>query len=63
MTTMLQAAPPSTRCRSSATATVNCRVMPGEPIDGVKATLENVLGDGQIAVTQIDTRPPARLRR
>jgi acetylornithine deacetylase/succinyl-diaminopimelate desuccinylase-like protein len=29
--------------------------MPGEPIDGVKATLEKVLGDDQIAVTQIDT--------
>lgn len=29
--------------------------MPGEPIDGVKATLEKVIGDSQIAVTQIDT--------
>jgi acetylornithine deacetylase/succinyl-diaminopimelate desuccinylase-like protein len=39
-----------------ATAKVNCRVMPGEPIDGVKATLEKVLADDQIVVTQID--PP-----
>jgi acetylornithine deacetylase/succinyl-diaminopimelate desuccinylase-like protein len=28
--------------------------MPGEPVDGVKATLERVLADDQITVTQID---------
>jgi acetylornithine deacetylase/succinyl-diaminopimelate desuccinylase-like protein len=39
-----------------AIAKVNCRVMPGESIDGVKATLDQVLADDQIAVTQID--PP-----
>ncbi len=37
-----------------ATAKVNCRIMPGEPVDGVKATLERVLADDQITVTQID---------
>jgi acetylornithine deacetylase/succinyl-diaminopimelate desuccinylase-like protein len=37
-----------------ATAKVNCRIMPGEPVDGVRATLERVLADDQIAVTQID---------
>jgi acetylornithine deacetylase/succinyl-diaminopimelate desuccinylase-like protein len=37
-----------------ASATVNCRVMPGEPIDEVKATLVRVLADDQIAVTQVD---------
>jgi acetylornithine deacetylase/succinyl-diaminopimelate desuccinylase-like protein len=37
-----------------ATAKVNCRIMPGEPVDGVKATLERVLADDQIVVTQID---------
>ncbi|WP_454625536.1 M20/M25/M40 family metallo-hydrolase [Bradyrhizobium cenepequi] len=36
-----------------ATAKVNCRIMPGEPVDGVKATLERVLADEQIQVTQI----------
>jgi acetylornithine deacetylase/succinyl-diaminopimelate desuccinylase-like protein len=36
-----------------ASASVNCRVMPGEPIDEVKATLERVLADDQIAVTQL----------
>jgi acetylornithine deacetylase/succinyl-diaminopimelate desuccinylase-like protein len=37
-----------------ASAKVNCRIMPGEPVDGVKAALERVLIDEQIAVTQID---------
>src|SRR5258705_11819445 len=39
-----------------ASAKVNCRVMPGEPVDEVKATLERVLADDQIVVTQLD--PP-----
>jgi acetylornithine deacetylase/succinyl-diaminopimelate desuccinylase-like protein len=37
-----------------ASATVNCRVMPGEAVDEVKATLERVLADDQITITQID---------
>ena len=37
-----------------ASAKVNCRVMPGEPVDEVKATLEQVLADDQITVTQLD---------
>ena len=32
---------------------VNCRIMPGEPVDDVKATLVRVLADDQIAVTQL----------
>src|SRR5262245_10532038 len=36
-----------------ARATVNCRIMPGEPVDDVKATLVWVLADDQIAVTQM----------
>ena len=36
-----------------ATAKVNCRIMPGEPVDEVKATLERVLADDQIVVTQL----------
>src|ERR1700676_2999507 len=34
-----------------ASAKVNCRIMPGEPVDEVKATLEKVLDDDQITVT------------
>ena len=37
-----------------ASAKVNCRIMPGEPVDGVKATLERVIADDQISVKQID---------
>jgi acetylornithine deacetylase/succinyl-diaminopimelate desuccinylase-like protein len=36
-----------------ASANVNCRIMPGEPVGEVKATLERVLADEQITVTQI----------
>jgi acetylornithine deacetylase/succinyl-diaminopimelate desuccinylase-like protein len=36
-----------------ARATVNCRIMPGDPVDEVKATLVRVLADDQIAVEQI----------
>jgi acetylornithine deacetylase/succinyl-diaminopimelate desuccinylase-like protein len=38
----------------SASAQVNCRVMPGEPVEEVKATLEQVLADPDIKLTQID---------
>jgi acetylornithine deacetylase/succinyl-diaminopimelate desuccinylase-like protein len=37
-----------------ASAKVNCRIMPGEPVDEVKATLERVLADDQVTVTQLD---------
>jgi acetylornithine deacetylase/succinyl-diaminopimelate desuccinylase-like protein len=37
-----------------ASATVNCRVMPGESVDEVKATLVRVLADDQIVITQVD---------
>jgi acetylornithine deacetylase/succinyl-diaminopimelate desuccinylase-like protein len=37
-----------------ASATVNCRIMPGVSADAVKATLEKVLADNQITVTQLD---------
>ena len=36
-----------------ASATVNCRIMPGESPEEVKATLERVLADDQITVTQL----------
>jgi acetylornithine deacetylase/succinyl-diaminopimelate desuccinylase-like protein len=34
----------------AARATVNCRIMPGEPVDEVKATLVRVVADDQTAV-------------
>jgi len=36
----------------TARATVNCRVLPGEPLAEVAATLRKVLADDQIALTQ-----------
>jgi acetylornithine deacetylase/succinyl-diaminopimelate desuccinylase-like protein len=36
-----------------ARATVNCRIMPGEPVDDIKAALVRVLADPQISVSQI----------
>ena len=36
-------------------AKVNCRVIPGEPAEGVKAALEKVLADDQIVVTSMDS--------
>ena len=36
-----------------ARATVNCRIMPGEPVEEVRQTLIRVLADDQISVTQI----------
>jgi acetylornithine deacetylase/succinyl-diaminopimelate desuccinylase-like protein len=47
-----------------ATAKVNCRIMPGESVDEVKATLERVLADDQIVVTQLGKpvlSPPSAL--
>jgi len=37
-----------------ATAKVNCRIMPGEPVDQVRAALVKTLADDQITVTQLD---------
>src|SRR5262249_13478988 len=37
----------------AARATVNCRIMPGEPVEEVAATLKRVLADDQISLTQI----------
>ncbi|MET0675563.1 MAG: M20/M25/M40 family metallo-hydrolase, partial [Bradyrhizobium sp.] len=42
-----------------ATAKVNCRIMPGEPADHVRAVLVKVLADDQITVTQIDEPTPS----
>jgi acetylornithine deacetylase/succinyl-diaminopimelate desuccinylase-like protein len=36
-----------------ASAKVNCRIMPGENVDQIKTTLERVLADEQISVTQL----------
>jgi acetylornithine deacetylase/succinyl-diaminopimelate desuccinylase-like protein len=52
--TMLEAGQAINALPQLASAKVNCRIMPGEPVDEVKATLERVLADDQITVTQLD---------
>ena len=43
----------------TARATVNCRILPGEPIDDVQKTLVRVLADDQISVTPSGTPVPS----
>ena len=50
--TMLQGGHAANALPQLATAKVNCRVIPGEPIDEIKATLARVLADDQISVSQ-----------
>ncbi len=52
--TMLQGGHAANALPQLASAKVNCRIMPGEPADEVKATLIKVLADDEIAVTQIE---------
>jgi len=52
--TMLQGGHAANALPQSATAKVNCRIIPGEPADEVKARLVKVLADNDIAVTQIE---------
>jgi acetylornithine deacetylase/succinyl-diaminopimelate desuccinylase-like protein len=50
--TMLQGGHAVNALPQLATAKVNCRVLPGEPIEEIRATLVRVLADDQIVVTQ-----------
>jgi acetylornithine deacetylase/succinyl-diaminopimelate desuccinylase-like protein len=52
--TMLQGGHAVNALPQLATAQVNCRIMPGEPVEDVKATLVRVLDDDKITVAQID---------
>ena len=52
--TMLQGGHAVNALPQLASAKVNCRIMPGESVDEIKATLERVLADDQITVTQLD---------
>jgi acetylornithine deacetylase/succinyl-diaminopimelate desuccinylase-like protein len=49
--TMLQGGHAINALPQLATAGVNCRVLPGEPIEGVQAQIERVLADKQIELT------------
>jgi acetylornithine deacetylase/succinyl-diaminopimelate desuccinylase-like protein len=58
--TMLEGGHAYNALPQTARAVVNCRIMPGEQPDDIKAALVSVLADDQIAVTQMgDARPSA----
>jgi acetylornithine deacetylase/succinyl-diaminopimelate desuccinylase-like protein len=57
--TMLQAGQAINALPQLASAKVNCRVIPGEAVDDVKATLARVLADDQITITQLDPAVPS----
>jgi acetylornithine deacetylase/succinyl-diaminopimelate desuccinylase-like protein len=50
--TLLEGGHATNALPQTARATVNCRVLPGEPLAEVAATLRKVLADDQIALTQ-----------
>jgi acetylornithine deacetylase/succinyl-diaminopimelate desuccinylase-like protein len=65
VTTMLEGGHASNALPQSARATVNCRVLPGEPIEEVEKTLRGVLADEQISLTrsgEFVASPPSPLR-
>ncbi|MFT4863361.1 MAG: acetylornithine deacetylase/succinyl-diaminopimelate desuccinylase-like protein [Pseudohongiellaceae bacterium] len=51
--TMLEAGHAENALPQRARATVNCRVLPDESIEGVRLTLMNVIGDAGVSVTPI----------
>jgi acetylornithine deacetylase/succinyl-diaminopimelate desuccinylase-like protein len=51
--TMLEAGHAYNALPQLARATINCRIMPGDPVDEVKATLVRVLDDDQISIMQL----------
>jgi acetylornithine deacetylase/succinyl-diaminopimelate desuccinylase-like protein len=62
--TMLQAGHAENALPQSARATVNCRVLPGEPVDEVDATLRRVLADPAIRLSRVQEptlSPPSPL--
>src|SRR5438067_2981083 len=63
--TMLEGGHASNALPQSARATVNCRVLPGEPIEELEKALRQVLGDHQISLTRTSefvASPPSPLR-
>jgi acetylornithine deacetylase/succinyl-diaminopimelate desuccinylase-like protein len=57
--TMLRAGQAINALPQLASAKVNCRIIPGEKADDVKARLTQVLADDQITVTQLDPAVPS----
>ena len=58
--TMLQGGHAANALPQLASAKVNCRIMPGESFDEVKATLVRVIADDQITVTPLEKPVPSQ---
>jgi acetylornithine deacetylase/succinyl-diaminopimelate desuccinylase-like protein len=56
--TLLNAGHAENALPQRATANINCRIFPGQTLDGVKANLETIIGDPAITVTPKAARGP-----
>ena len=59
VTTMLSGGHAVNALPQTARASVNCRILPGEPVDEVHKTLIRVIADDQVAVTPTGTPVPS----
>lgn len=57
--TQLEAGHAENALPQRARATVNCRVLPGESVDAVRATLETVIGNNQVSISPIAPAKPS----
>lgn len=57
--TMLRGGHAENALPQRAEASVNCRVLPGESMDGVQKTLETIIGDEQVSVSRINSANPS----
>lgn len=57
--TMLDAGHAPNALPQTARARVNCRILPGERVEAVAATLARVVGDDQVGITSLGPPPPA----
>ena len=57
--TLLEAGHAPTALPQTARATVNCRILPGEPVEGVQKTLVRVVADEQVSMTNTWAMAPS----
>ena len=57
--TQLEAGHAENALPQTARATVNCRVLPGVPVEEVLATLVRIVADGEIAITPVEEATPS----
>jgi acetylornithine deacetylase/succinyl-diaminopimelate desuccinylase-like protein len=57
--TLLSAGHAENALPQRARATVNCRILPGEPVNEVQRTLETVVADSQVTIAPVDVARPS----